>query len=77
MARGGPNSQPAAGNVEIGLVDGSDLDEVGVVADQLDQIVVHRCVCLHIDRQKHSPRAEALGLKDGHGAMDAEDACLV
>ncbi len=68
---------PAAGDVEVGLIDGGDLDEVGVPPQQLDDAAVHSEIGLHVDRQEHPPRAEPLGLEDGHGAVDAEDARLV
>jgi hypothetical protein len=72
-----PEQPPAAGDVEIGLVDGSDLDEIGVLPEQFDEVAVHGHVRLHVDGQKHAPWAQALGLKDGHGAVDAEGARLV
>ena len=34
-------------------------------------------VGIHVDRKEHPPRAETLGLEDGHGAVDADGARLV
>jgi hypothetical protein len=72
-----PEQPAATGDVEIGLVDGGDLDEVGVGAEQPDHGVVHGRVSLHVDRQEHPRRAQAFGVDDGHGAVDAEDARFV
>ena len=72
-----PEQPPAAGDVQISLVDGGHLDEIGVLAEQLDEVAVHGHVGLHVDGEEHAPRAEALGLEDGHGAVHAEGARLV
>ena len=68
---------PAAGDVQVGLVDGRHLDEVGVLPQQLDQRAVDGEVGLHVDRQEHPVRAEPLGLRDGQRAVHAVDARLV
>ena len=68
---------PAAGDVEVGLVDGRHLDEVGVLLQQLDQRPVDGEVGLHVDRQEHPVRAEPLGLRDGQRAVHPVGARLV
>ncbi len=68
---------PAAGDVEVGLVDGRHLDEVGVLLQEIDQGPVDGEVGLHVDGQEHPVRAEPLGLRDGQRAVHPVHARLV
>ena len=72
-----PEQPPAAGDVQVGLVDGRHLDQVGVPPQQLDERAVDGEVRLHVDRQELRVRAEPLGLPDGQRAVHAVDARLV
>ncbi len=68
---------PAAGDVQVRLVDGRHLHEVRVLPEQLDERAVDGEVRLHVDRQELGVRAQPLGLPDGQRAVHSVLARLV
>ena len=67
----------AAGDIEEGFVDRDRLDQVGEAPEDLEQLLLHGEVGLHVDRQKDGLRAETLGLGHGHGRAHTAGARFV